>query len=122
MNETGNVASTFALLQKYNKKMPPLAELLTAEPSRFERFSRRSGGLLMDFSRVGVDETALARLLERAHGDLKRIAVQRLQRFGGPVTLSATELLHEAVLDLVEAACDRLLTELRSRHELQQDR
>jgi RNA polymerase sigma factor (TIGR02999 family) len=50
----------------------------------------------------GGNREAFERLLERAYGDLKRIAVQRLQRFGGPVTLSATELLHEAVLDLVE--------------------
>jgi RNA polymerase sigma factor (TIGR02999 family) len=49
----------------------------------------------------GGNREAFERLLARAYGDLKRIAVQRLQRFG-PVTLSATELLHEALLDLVE--------------------
>jgi RNA polymerase sigma factor (TIGR02999 family) len=41
--------------------------------------------------------------LERVYGDLKRIAAQRLQRFGGVVTLSPTELVHEAVLGLARA-------------------
>jgi RNA polymerase sigma factor (TIGR02999 family) len=54
----------------------------------------------------GGNRQAFERLLERAYGDLKRIAVQRLQRFSGPVTLSATELLHEAVLGLVEGEMD----------------
>lgn len=48
----------------------------------------------------GGSREAFDRLLERVYADLKRIAAQRLHRFGGPVTLSATELAHEAVLDL----------------------
>ncbi len=51
----------------------------------------------------GGDREAFNRLLERVYGDLKRIAAQRLQRFGGVVTLSPTELVHEAVLGLARA-------------------
>jgi RNA polymerase sigma factor (TIGR02999 family) len=44
---------------------------------------------------------AFEQLLERVYADLKRIAAQRLRRFPGQVTLSATELVHEAVMDMV---------------------
>ncbi len=39
-------------------------ELFERDPGRFERFSRRGAGLLMDFSRQHLDEMVLGRLLE----------------------------------------------------------
>jgi RNA polymerase sigma factor (TIGR02999 family) len=46
--------------------------------------------------------TALEGVLDEAYDRLKVIARQRLHRFGGPVTLSATDLLHEALVGVVE--------------------
>ena len=42
----------------------PVRELFERDPRRFERFSREQAGLLMDFSRQRLDETALAKLLQ----------------------------------------------------------
>ena len=42
----------------------PTRELFERDPGRFERFSRRGAGLLMDFSRQHLDEMVLGRLLE----------------------------------------------------------
>jgi len=41
-------------------------ELFARDPGRYERFSREQEGLLMDFSRQRLDESALGRLLELA--------------------------------------------------------
>jgi glucose-6-phosphate isomerase len=44
----------------------PVQELFARDPQRFERFSRESAGLLMDFSRQRIDESALAALVRLA--------------------------------------------------------
>ncbi len=44
----------------------PTAELFSRDPARFERFSRRSVGLQMDFSRQRIDEIVLAKLAQLA--------------------------------------------------------
>jgi glucose-6-phosphate isomerase len=41
-------------------------ELFARDPGRFERFSRESAGLLMDFSRQHIDEMVLGKLVELA--------------------------------------------------------
>ena len=41
-------------------------ELFTRDPGRFERFSRRGAGVLMDFSRQHLDEMVLGKLVELA--------------------------------------------------------
>jgi glucose-6-phosphate isomerase len=44
----------------------PVRELFERDPGRYERFSRERQGLLMDFSRQRLDESAVARLLKLA--------------------------------------------------------
>ncbi len=44
----------------------PVRELFARDPQRFERFSREGAGMLMDFSRQRLDETALAKLVALA--------------------------------------------------------
>src|SRR5579863_612011 len=44
----------------------PVQELFARDPQRFERFSREAAGLLMDFSRQRLDESALAALVRLA--------------------------------------------------------
>jgi len=48
--------------------------------------------------------TAFEAVLDEAYGRLKRIAQRRLSGFGGTPTLSATELLHEALIDVIPAS------------------
>src|SRR5690625_2631467 len=43
-----------------------LGELFERDPARFERFSRRDGDLLVDFSKEKIDEDALAALIALA--------------------------------------------------------
>ena len=40
--------------------------LFAADPARFDRFSRRAGGLLLDLSKTAITEEALAALLDLA--------------------------------------------------------
>jgi len=67
------------MLQKYNIKsdQKPLSERLS-DPHRFTNFSARSGDLLLDFSRTGMDQQDLAQLLELAEQGGVEIARQRL--------------------------------------------
>src|ERR1700732_4093072 len=44
----------------------PTRELFSRDPGRFERFSRKKIGLLMDFSRQRFDEIVLGKLIELA--------------------------------------------------------
>jgi glucose-6-phosphate isomerase len=44
----------------------PVRELFERDPNRYERFSREEAGLLMDFSRQRLDESALAGLVKLA--------------------------------------------------------
>jgi glucose-6-phosphate isomerase len=60
------IADLFDMLRKSNKKAPSLAARLRAEPRRFEQFSRTLGGLLVDFSRTGIDQQDFERLIELA--------------------------------------------------------
>ena len=55
------------LLQKYNmhSEQKTLLEHLN-EPNRFQNFSRTAGDLLLDFSRVGLDELTLSQMLKLA--------------------------------------------------------
>lgn len=50
--------------------------------------------------REGNDQ-AFGALVERVYGTLKVIAAERLRQMGGTATLSATELLHEALIDIM---------------------
>jgi len=54
------------LLRKNNKKHIPLADRMRTEADRFERFSRSVDGLLIDFSRTGIDDESFAALLDLA--------------------------------------------------------
>src|SRR5207249_10866332 len=44
----------------------PVQELFERDPGRFERLSREQAGLLLDFSRLRLDEIALAKLFQLA--------------------------------------------------------
>jgi len=59
-------AALFDLLRKNNKNALPLAESMRREADRFSRFSRAAPGLLVDFSRTGIDDEAFAALIELA--------------------------------------------------------
>ncbi|MDC8015479.1 ECF-type sigma factor [Tahibacter soli] len=52
------------------------------------------------------DGRAFARLFERVYTQLKDIAAQRLREMNGVSTLTPTELLHEAVLRVVDSPMD----------------
>ena len=56
----------FDLLHKYNKNQPSISTRLGSEIGRFERFSRRTEGLLVDFSRTGIGEEAFETLMDLA--------------------------------------------------------
>ena len=60
-------SATLEMLQKCNSRLlaVPLRELL-ARPGRFDGFSRRFEDLLLDFSRVRIDEEAFSALLDVA--------------------------------------------------------
>jgi glucose-6-phosphate isomerase len=62
----GRTAELFKMLHKNNKEAPPLATRLRTEAGRFDRFSRAMDGLLVDFSRTGIDEEAMDLLIELA--------------------------------------------------------
>jgi len=47
--------------------------------------------------------TALQGVIDEAYDQLKSIARQRLNRFGGSPTLSATDLLHEVLLSVIQS-------------------
>ena len=59
--------NTLQMLQKYNinPEQKPLSERL-GEPDRFENFSIKTDGLLLDFSRTAMDSKSLAQLLTMA--------------------------------------------------------
>lgn len=57
MSGTENTRQSFELLQKYNRSRPALSRLLD-DAHRYERFSARLDGLLMDYSRVALDDSA----------------------------------------------------------------
>lgn len=50
--------------------------------------------------------TALNELIERVYGELKKIASERIAQAGGMVTLSPTELLHEALIGILPTTMD----------------
>jgi len=107
-NHTGAFThpETQQLLQKSNKRLQglPLATLL-GDPGRFERFSHRFEDLLLDQSRVQLDEVALTQLLEAA--EASGVAERRAALFSG-APVNATEhrpALHMALRspDVLEA-------------------
>jgi len=50
--------------------------------------------------------TAFAGLIDQVYGELKLIAQKRLGQFGGHVSLSPTELLHEALIGIMPTDTD----------------
>ena len=52
------------------------------------------------------DSAAAERLTELVYAQVRAIAGNHLRRFGGPVTLQATELAHELFLRLIDAEVD----------------
>ena len=65
------------LLRKSNKDLT-LATRLRTEHDRFERFSRSEDGLLVDFSRTGIDDETFGLMLQLA--EASGIAEQRARR------------------------------------------
>jgi RNA polymerase sigma factor (TIGR02999 family) len=78
----------------------PLRHELSPPPSRESSLT----GLLQRW-RNGSG-TAFEAVIDEAYGRLKRIAQRRVNGFGGTPTLSATELLHEALIDVIPARVD----------------
>ncbi len=70
------------MLQKNNKYLlrTPLAQLLK-QAGRFEAFSRKTGGILLDFSRVQIDQEAFGLLLDLA--DRRDLAAHVTRLFSG---------------------------------------
>ena len=67
MNEKhSRTGALLEMLQKNNKNGAPLATRLASEPDRFEYFSRGLAGLLVDFSRTGLDAESFDALIELA--------------------------------------------------------
>lgn len=81
------------LLQKYNGNRRRIAALLAAEDRRFDSFSRRAAGLLLDYSRCGLDRDSVGLLLELAGACGLEAARERM--FAGEA-INVTE--HRAVL------------------------
>jgi glucose-6-phosphate isomerase len=69
-------------LQKYNNDsvQKSLSDHL-CQPQRFENFSAKTGDLLLDFSRTGLDQQSLAQLLELA--EKRGVAEARERLFAG---------------------------------------
>ena len=86
-------AELYDLLRKNNKMAPPLADRMRTELDRFERFSRSEKGLLVDFSRTGIDDESFAALLELAASS--GIEAERRRLYQGE-EINFTE--HRAVL------------------------
>ena len=58
----------------------PVRELFERDPGRYERLSRESAGLLMDFSRQRLDESSLAGLLKLADAVSLRARIEAMWR------------------------------------------
>jgi glucose-6-phosphate isomerase len=91
--EQPNHRHFFDLLQKYNNNQPTLSARLSSETGRFERFSRQTEGLLVDFSRTGIGEQAFATLMDLAGA--AGVEAERDRMFAG-AELNFTE--HRPVL------------------------
>jgi len=87
------ISQSFDLLRKNNKKAPALAKRLQDEPRRFEQFSRTADGLLVDFSRTGLDTEAFDTLIGLAASS--GIEAERARLYQGD-EINFTE--HRAVL------------------------
>src|SRR5690606_31233955 len=79
---------TLVMLQKSNKTLPELRALFLDEPHRFEIFSRKYKGLVLDFSRVRIDAESFSMLLQLA--EQSGVAEQRERLFRGD-TINNTE-------------------------------
>jgi glucose-6-phosphate isomerase len=64
--DLSRTADLFELLRKNNKEARPLADRMRSEADRFGRFSRAGKGILVDFSRTGIDDQSFAALIELA--------------------------------------------------------
>ena len=102
MNEKNSKAGTLLeMLQKNNKNGLPLAKRLASEPERFEHFSRRLAGLLVDFSRTGLDAESFAALIELAA--CSGLEGERERLYSGE-EINFTE--HRAVLKREKSLCN----------------
>ena len=75
----------------------PIRSLFDADPERFQKFSRRFDGLLLDFSKTALDETALKHLVDLAKSvglDGKIVAMMRGDRIN---TTENRSVLHTAL-------------------------
>lgn len=94
MQASNSFQQGLTLLRKSNKLNPTLRELFSAEPGRFDSFSRKYKGLLFDFSRVAFGQREFEQLLELAAE--AGVAEQRDRMFTGEVinTTEARPVLH----------------------------
>jgi glucose-6-phosphate isomerase len=91
--ERSGTTALFEMLQKNNKNEVPIGARLRSEPDRFDRFSRGFEGLLVDFSRTGLDAEAFDTLIELAA--CSGIEAERERLYSGE-EINFTE--HRAVL------------------------
>ncbi|MEJ8568449.1 glucose-6-phosphate isomerase [Elongatibacter sediminis] len=80
MNESRNIAEKLLLLRKSNSFPVDPGRLLRSDPDRFQRFSARLPGMLMDYSRNAVDDAGLGVLHELSAAS---IAQARQRMFEG---------------------------------------
>ena len=78
--KTGSIrtAELLDLLHKNNRNSPKLAACLPSDRHRFDRFSRRVEGLLVDFSRTTLDDDAFNALIDLAASSGVEAERQRL--------------------------------------------
>jgi glucose-6-phosphate isomerase len=57
------MAEIYGLLHKYNTNRPSIGQLLDEDNERFNAFSRSACGLLLDYSRCGLDQQSFGHLI-----------------------------------------------------------
>jgi glucose-6-phosphate isomerase len=106
-NQGKTLPHQLEMLQKSNKRLSSrrLPELLS-QPGRFDAFTRKLDGLLLDFSRIHLDEQALDELLELA--EFMALGERRAELFAGRRVNNTEQraALHMAIRspDLLQAA------------------
>src|SRR5215475_7655454 len=78
----GPRTAPWAALQAHAQRLAaaPVRELIARDPERFERYSRERAGLLMDFSRQRLDDSALGSLLQLADAVRLRARIDAMWR------------------------------------------
>lgn len=93
--------NTWDLLRKCNKSLSQtsIAELIGADPQRFEHYSKQMDGLLVDFSRTRLDDKAREALLDLARNSGVEEGIQALFAAHKVNSTEGRPALHMALRD-----------------------